>query len=109
MGMRMSPRGRSSLTAHISWVFEDFTHRDATWYSIIHQMRRRAAAVKALNDAGTAIVISDSAVSDLSKVNCFVVSDSYSCGQIAGEELIKKGPEGGKVAVLDFPGISSSC
>lgn len=67
-----------------------------------------AAAVKALNDAGIPIVNFDSAVSDLSKVNCFVVSDSYSCGQIAGEELIKNHPEGGKVAVLDFPASAAA-
>mgnify|MGYP000228919985 CR=1 FL=1 len=54
------------------------------------------------------IVNFDSAVSDLSKVNCFVVSDSYSCGQIAGEELIKNHPEGGKVAVLDFPASAAA-
>ena len=34
-----------------------------------------------------------------------MVSDSYSCGQIAGEELVKNHPEGGKVAVLDFPDV----
>ena len=67
-----------------------------------------AAAVKALNDAGIPIVNFDSAVSDLSKVACFVVSDSYSCGQIAGEELIKNHPEGGKVAVLDFPASAAA-
>ena len=67
-----------------------------------------AAAVKALNDAGIPIVNFDSAVSDLSKVNCFVVSDSYSCGQIAGEELVKNHPEGGKVAVLDFPASAAA-
>jgi len=67
-----------------------------------------AAAVKALNDAGIPIVNFDSAVSDLSKVDCFVVSDSYSCGQIAGEELVKNHPEGGKVAVLDFPASAAA-
>lgn len=67
-----------------------------------------AAAVKALNDAGIPVVNFDSSVSDLSKVNCFVVSDSYSCGQIAGEELIKNHPEGGKVAVLDFPASAAA-
>lgn len=84
-------------------------HRDVTLYSTIRLTgAASAAAVKALNDAGIPIINFDSAVSDLSKVNCFVVSDSYSCGQIAGEELVKNHPEGGKVAVLDFPASAAA-
>lgn len=90
-------------------VIEDFISQgcDLVFYNP-SDAAGSAAAVKALNDAGIPIVNFDSAVSDLSKVNCFVVSDSYSCGQIAGEELIKNHPEGGKVAVLDFPASAAA-
>ncbi|MCC8026029.1 MAG: substrate-binding domain-containing protein [Clostridium sp.] len=90
-------------------VIEDFISQgcDLVFYNP-SDAAASAAAVKALNDAGIPIVNFDSAVSDLSKVNCFVVSDSYSCGQIAGEELIKNHPEGGKVAVLDFPASAAA-
>lgn len=90
-------------------VIEDFIAQgcDLVFYNP-SDAAASAAAVKALNDAGIPIVNFDSAVSDLSKVNCFVVSDSYSCGQIAGEELIKNHPEGGKVAVLDFPASAAA-
>lgn len=90
-------------------VIEDFIAQgcDLVFYNP-SDAAASAAAVKALNDAGIPIVNFDSAVSDLSKVNCFVVSDSYSCGQIAGEELIKNHPNGGKVAVLDFPASAAA-
>lgn len=90
-------------------VIEDFIAQgcDLVFYNP-SDAAASSAAVKALNDAGIPIVNFDSAVSDLSKVNCFVVSDSYSCGQIAGEELIKNHPEGGKVAVLDFPASAAA-
>ncbi len=90
-------------------VIEDFIAQgcDAVFYNP-SDAAASAAAVKALNDAEIPIINFDSAVSDLSKVNCFVVSDSYSCGQIAGQELIKNHPEGGKVAVLDFPASAAA-
>ena len=60
-------------------VVEDFIAQgcDAVFYNP-SDAAASAAAVKALNDAGIPIINFDSAVSDLSKVNCFVVSDSYS-------------------------------
>ncbi len=90
-------------------VVEDFIAQgcDVVFYNP-SDAAASAAAVKALNDAGIPIINFDSAVSDLSKVDCFVVSDSYSCGQIAGEELVKNHPEGGKVAVLDFPASAAA-
>lgn len=90
-------------------VIEDFIAQgcDLVFYNP-SDASASSAAVKALNDAGIPIVNFDSAVSDLTKVDCFVVSDSYSCGQIAGEELVKNHPEGGKVAVLDFPASAAA-
>ena len=61
------------------------------------------AALKLLADAGIPVVNFDSAVCDLSKVASFVAVDAYSAGNIAGLELIKNHPDGGSVAVLDFP------
>lgn len=90
-------------------VVEDFIAQgcDAVFYNP-SDAAASAAAVKALNDAGILIINFDSAVSDLSQVDCFVVSDSYSCGEIAGEELVKNHPEGGKVAILDFPASAAA-
>lgn len=100
--------GKADSTYQLG-VIEDFIAQgcDLVFYNP-SDASASAAAVKALNDAGIPIVNFDSAVSDLSKVDCFVVSDSYSCGQIAGEELIKNHPEGGKVAVLDFPASAAA-
>ena len=100
--------GKADSTYQLG-VVEDFIAQgcDAVFYNP-SDAAASAAAVKALNDAGIPIINFDSAVSDLSQVNCFVVSDSYSCGQIAGEELVKNHPEGGKVAVLDFPASAAA-
>ncbi|PWJ52099.1 substrate-binding domain-containing protein [Faecalicatena contorta] len=100
--------GKADSTYQLG-VIEDFIAQgcDLVFYNP-SDASASAAAVKALNDAGIPIVNFDSAVSDLSKVDCFVVSDSYSCGQIAGEELVKNHPEGGKVAVLDFPASAAA-
>ena len=60
-------------------------------------------AVQALVDAGIPIINFDSAVADIELVDTFVATDNYKAGQIAAEQMMKDFPDGGKVAVLDYP------
>lgn len=36
-------------------------------------------------------------------IDAFVATDNYEAGKIAGEALVKNDPDGGKVAILDYP------
>jgi len=85
-------------------VIEDFIAQgvDLVFYNPSDAAASKAA-LQLLADAKIPIVNFDSAVSDLSMVNVYVAVDAYSAGQIAGQALIKNHPEGGKVAILDFP------
>lgn len=89
---------------HQLGVVEDFIAQDVDL--IFYNPSDAAAsapAVQAMAEAGIPIVNFDSPVSDLSLVTAYVAVDAYSAGNIAGEELVKNHPEGGQIAILDFP------
>ena len=63
------------------------------------------AGLQALNDAGIPVINIDTAVvaDDVSLVKSVVATDDYMAGKLAGEQLAKRNPAGGKIAILDFP------
>lgn len=85
-------------------VVEDFIAQDVdlVFYNPA-DAAASAPAMKALKEAGIPVVNFDSAVSDLEDVDAFVSTDSAGAGKAAGEELVKNHPDGGKIAILDFP------
>ena len=63
------------------------------------------AGLQALKDAGIPVINIDTAVvaDDVGLVKSVVATDDYMAGKLAGEDLAKRNPNGGKIAILDFP------
>jgi ribose transport system substrate-binding protein len=63
------------------------------------------AGLQALKDAGIPVINIDTAVvaDDVSLVKSVVATDDYMAGKLTGEQMVKRNPHGGKIAILDFP------
>lgn len=64
-------------------------------------------ALEMLNEAGIPIINFDAEVKDLDLVTTYVGSDNYNAGYVCGEDLVKRLPEGGKIAIIDSPTMKS--
>lgn len=64
-------------------------------------------ALVMLEEAGIPIINYDTEVKDFKYVTAYVGSDNKNAGRVAGEDLVRKFPEGGKIAVLDSPTMNS--
>ena len=60
-------------------------------------------SLEALKEAGVKIINVDTQVKEMDYVDAYIGSDNYSAGVLCGEDLIKRCPEGGKVAILECP------
>lgn len=58
------------------------------------------AGVAEAKEAGIPVFLVDTPLNDLSEVTSTIVSDNYSAGVIAGEGLVEKLPNGGKIVTL---------
>ncbi len=65
-------------------------------------------ALDMLAEAGIPIVNVDTSVASLDKVASYVASDNYGAGVLCGEKLIELCPDGGEIAILDYP-ANSAC
>jgi ribose transport system substrate-binding protein len=63
------------------------------------------AGLEALTNAGIPVINIDTAVvaGDVGLVKSVVASDCYMAGKLCGEQMVKNHPNGGKIAILDFP------
>ena len=63
------------------------------------------AGLQALNDAGIPLINIDTAVvaDDVALVKSVVATDAYMAGKLDGQAMVKRNPNGGKIAILDFP------
>jgi ribose transport system substrate-binding protein len=63
------------------------------------------AGLQALKDAGIPVINIDTAVvaDDVALVKSVVATDDYMAGKLGGEQMVKRNPNGGKIAILDFP------
>ena len=63
------------------------------------------AGLQALKDRGITVINIDTAVvaDDVSLVQSVVATDDYMAGKLDGEQMVKRNPNGGKIAILDFP------
>ncbi len=60
-------------------------------------------ALEELKNAGVKIINVDTQVKEMDYVDAYIGSDNYSAGVICGEDLIKRCPKGGKIAILECP------
>ena len=60
-------------------------------------------SLKALKEAGVRIINVDTQVKEMDYVDAYIGSDNYNAGYICGEDLIRRCPEGGKIAILECP------
>jgi ribose transport system substrate-binding protein len=63
------------------------------------------AGLDALKNANIPVINIDTAVvaGDVDLVKSVVASDCYMAGKLCGEQMLKNHPNGGKIAILDFP------
>lgn len=64
-------------------------------------------ALQMLEEAGIPIINYDTEVKDFDYVTAYVGSDNKNAGRVAGEDLVKRFPNGGPIAVLDSPTMNS--
>lgn len=65
-------------------------------------------ALLALKKAGIPVVNFDTSVADLDLVASYIASDNIGAGEICAEALNKACPDGGNIAILDYP-ANSAC
>lgn len=65
-------------------------------------------ALELLNEAGIPIVNVDTSVASIDKVDSYIASDNYGAGVLCAEVLIENCPDGGEIAILDYP-ANSAC
>lgn len=95
--------GRSDVNYQLG-VIEDFIAQgvDAVIYTPVDSIAA-TPALRLLNSAGIPIINVDSAVAEYDLIDCFIATDNYEAGYLSGEALVKNDPDGGKVAILDYP------
>jgi ribose transport system substrate-binding protein len=64
-------------------------------------------ALVMLEEAGIPIINYDTEVKDFKYVTAYVGSDNKNAGRVAGQDLVKRFPDGGKIVVLDSPTMNS--
>jgi ribose transport system substrate-binding protein len=65
-------------------------------------------ALVSLNKAHIPIINVDAKVKDINLVTAFVGSDNRNAGYICGVDMVKHFPNGGPIAILDFPNMLST-
>ena len=60
-------------------------------------------ALQKLDEAGIPVVNFDTSVSNLDLVGSYVATDNYQAGVLCAEAMIEDFPDGGEIAVLDYP------
>ncbi|MDR0452501.1 MAG: sugar ABC transporter substrate-binding protein [Treponema sp.] len=64
-------------------------------------------ALLALQRANIPVVNFDAEVKDMDLVTAYAGSDNYNAGKVCGEDMIKRFPQGGPIAILDSPTMNS--
>jgi ribose transport system substrate-binding protein len=80
---------------------------DAIFLNPVDLEKIRPALVS-LNRAKIPIINFDARVKDIDLVTAFVGSDNRNAGYICGVDLVKRFPNGGPIAVFDYPGSLST-
>ena len=85
------------ITKGVDAVFLNPVDRDAI-----------APALELLNEAGSPIINFDASVANLDLVDAYVATDNVQAGVLCAEAMIKDFPDGGEIAVLNYP-ANSAC
>lgn len=90
-------------------IIEDFIAQDVD-VVFLNPVDRDAItpALQELQDAGIKVVNFDSSVAAIDMVNAYVATDNYRAGVLCAEAMMKDFPEGGEIAVLNYP-ANSAC
>lgn len=64
-------------------------------------------ALTMLKEANIPIINYDAEVKDMEYITSYVGSDNKNAGKVAGEDLVKNFPDGGKIVILDSPTMNS--
>lgn len=85
-------------------VIENFVAQkvDVVFYNPVDTQASQVA-VDMMKKAGILIINFDSQVANLDDVASFVGTDNYKAGFLAGEAMKKDFPNGGEIAVIDYP------
>lgn len=60
-------------------------------------------SLEELKNAGVKIINVDTQVKEIDYVDAYIGSDNRSAGALCGEDLLRRCPEGGKIAILECP------
>lgn len=60
-------------------------------------------ALRALKDAGVAVINVDTQVKEMEYIDAYVGSDNQEAGYLCGKDLIERCPDGGKIMILESP------
>lgn len=95
--------GQADSTKQLS-VIEDFIAQgvDVVFYNPVDTAASQVA-VDMMKEAGIKIVNFDSQVANLDDVDAFVGTDNYKAGYMAGEAMVADFPDGGPIAIIDYP------
>lgn len=64
-------------------------------------------ALQELKDAGIPVINFDSSVANLDLVDAYVATDNYQAGVLCAEAMMEDFPDGGEIAVLNYPSNSA--
>lgn len=89
-------------------IVEDFIAQDVDAV-FLNPVDRDAIepALQKLKEAGIPVINFDASVANLDLVEAYVATDNIQAGELCGEAMIKDFPEGGKIAVLNYPANSA--
>lgn len=90
-------------------IIEDFIAQgvDAVFLNPVDRVAIEPALQK-LKEANIPVINFDSSVANLDMVDAYVATDNIQAGKLCGESMIKDFPNGGKIAVLNYP-ANSAC
>lgn len=60
-------------------------------------------ALQQLDEAGIPVINFDSSVANLELISAYVATDNYLAGQLCAQAMMEDLPEGGEIAVLNYP------
>lgn len=90
-------------------IIEDFIAQDVSAVFLNPVDRDAVApALQKLKEAGIPVINFDSSVANLELVDAYVATDNVQAGELCGESMIKDFPDGGQIAILNYP-ANSAC
>lgn len=90
-------------------IIEDFIAQDvdAVFLNPVDRVAIEPALQK-LKEANIPVINFDSAVANFDMIDAYVATDNVQAGKLCGESMVKDFPEGGKIAILNYP-ANSAC